>query len=192
MFIEEKMKKLFVSKFITRSELMGLTGLLAAAVSGKLRNNDGSIKYKKAIDSNELFVKQKTLHVYPLFNAHKIPFVDILKVLPEHVATEILARFVVGMVCCQMYRLQCWLECFLPTLAIRYGDFEYIKNSNDMLVEIEEVKSSVVEEMLDWDMITLFTIHVKALYPSVKFKFLKMALTKQLVVPIGIPTTLIY
>ena len=43
------MKKLFVSTFITRSELTGVIGLLAGGVTGKLRNNDGSTKYAKAI-----------------------------------------------------------------------------------------------------------------------------------------------
>ena len=100
-----------------------------------------------------------------------------IKVLPEHVATEIPARLVVGKACCQMFGIQCWLECFLTPLAIRYGNFEYIKNSNDMLVKIEEVKSTAVEEMWDWDMITLFTIDVKAFYPSVKFEFLEIVLT---------------
>ena len=177
-FIEEKMRKLFVSKFITSSELTGVTGLLAGGVCGKLRHDDGSIKYTKAIDSNELFARQKTPYVYPLFKAHKIAFEDLLKVLAEHVATEIPSRLVVGMACCQMFRIQCWLECFLTPLAILYGNFEYIKDSNDMLVEIENIKVIAVEEMWDWDKVTLFTIDVKALYPSVKYDFLKLALTK--------------
>ena len=47
LFVEEKMRKLFVSKFITGSELTGVTGLLAGGVAGTLKNRDGSIKYTK-------------------------------------------------------------------------------------------------------------------------------------------------
>ena len=172
------MRKLFVSKFITGSELTGVTGLLAGGVSGTLKNRDGSIKYTKAIDSNELFSKQKTPYVYPLFKAHKIALADFLKILPEHVATEIPSRLVVGMKCCQMFRIQYWLECFITPLAIRYGNFEFIKDSNDMLCEIEQIKTIATEELWDWDKKTLFTIVVKAFYPSVKYDLLESALRK--------------
>ena len=85
--------------------------------------------------------------MYPLFKAHKIALADLLKILPEHVATEIPSRLVVRMKCCQMFRIQCWLECFLTPLAIRYGNFEFIKDSNDMLCEIEQIKTTATEEL---------------------------------------------
>ena len=84
----------------------------------------------------------------------------------------------VGMGSCQMFRIQSWLECFLAPLCKVYGKFEYIKDSNDMLIAINEVKTVAVEENWDWNTVTLFTIGVKALYPSIKFEFLKVALMK--------------
>ena len=148
----------------------------AGGVSGKLKNDDGSIKYTKVLDSKELFSKQRSPYVYPLFKAHKITLEDLLKVSAENVATEIPSRLVVGMACCQMFRIQCWLEGFLTPLAIHYGSFEYIKDSSDMLYEIECIKTTAMEENWDWENMTLFTIDVKALYPSVKYDFLKTAL----------------
>ena len=79
---------------------------------------------------------------------------------------------------CQMFRIQSWLECFLTPLHKVYGKFEYIKDSNDMLIAINEVKTVAVEENWNWNIVTLFTIDVKALYPSIKFEFLKVALMK--------------
>ena len=43
-----------------------------------------------------------------------------------------------------------------------------------MLIAINEVKTVAVEE----NIVTLFTIDVKALYPSIKFEFLKVDLMK--------------
>ena len=103
------------------------------------------MKYTTAIDSNELFVKQRTPYVYPLVKMHKLPsFQDVLNVSPANVYNEIPSRLVVGMGSCQMFRIQSWLECFLTPLCKVYGKFEYIKGSNDMLIAINEVKTVAV------------------------------------------------
>jgi len=47
-----------------------------------------------------------------------------------------------------------------------------------MLNAIDNVKAVPVEENWDWDNNTLCTIDVKALYPSIKFEFIKVALMK--------------
>ena len=47
-----------------------------------------------------------------------------------------------------------------------------------MLVEIENIKGIAIDEIWDWDNVTLFTIDVKALYPSVKYDLLELSLKK--------------
>ena len=90
-----------------------------------------------------------------------------MTIASTNVANEIPSRLVVGMSSCQMVRIQSWLECFLTPLSKHYGKFEYIKDSNDMLAEIEDVKMIAEEENWDWNTVTLFPIDVKALYPSI-------------------------
>ena len=175
-FIEMKMKELFDLKMINKDELTAVTGLIAGGVSGKLRNEDGTIKYTRAINNNELFVKQSTAYVYPLFKCHKIPFKDLLTIEHNNVNNKIPSRLVVGMGSCQLSRIQSWLEHFLTPLSKYYGKFEIIKDSNEMLLEIENVKAIVEQNNLNWDELLLFTIDVKALYPSVKFEYLSLAL----------------
>ena len=53
----------------------------------------------------------------------------------------------------------------------------YIKDSSDYLVCLENVKSKAEIERWDWENTILFTIDVKALYPSVKFGHMRKALT---------------
>ena len=175
-FVESSMKSFFQTKFISKEELAAVTGLLAGGKCGKLKNKDGSIKFTRAIDSNELFSQQKTPYVYPLFKAHKLEFRNLLTIMPAEVATKIPSRLVVGMSSCQLSRIQAWLECFLTPLAKYYGTFEYIKDSTDMLIEIEKVKSVATEEEWNWDDFIIFTIDVKALYSSIKFEELKKSL----------------
>ena len=171
-FIESKLKELYNLTFISKNELTAITGLLPGGVSGKLRNVDGSIKFTRIKASNELFSKQTTPYVYPLFKLHKLHIDDILQLQPDHVAEKIPSRLVVGMSCCQMSRAQSWLEVFLTPIAKLYGSFEYIKDSTDMLKYIEIAKNELNEESVNWDEIILYTIDVKALYPSVKFNYL--------------------
>ena len=52
------------------------------------------------------------------------------------------------------------------------GVFEYIKDSTDMLRHLEEKKRELSSEETIWNDIILYTIDVKALYPSVKFPYL--------------------
>ena len=169
LFVESKLKELFKFKFISSEELTSVTGLLAGGRFGKLKNANGSLKFTRAIDHNELFAKQKTPYVYPLFKLHKLSIETILQIKPEEVAEKIPSRLVVGMSCCQLSRVQSWLESFLTPIAKMYGSFEYIKDSTDMLRNIEAIKN---EQNLDWNDTVLYTIDVKSLYPSIKFTHL--------------------
>ena len=102
-----------------------------------------------------------------------MPIERVLQLRPDEVANSIPSRLVVGMSNCQLSRVQCWLETFLTPLAKLYGDFEYIKDSTDMLQHIETTKKNLQEAGdNDWDDKILFTIDVRALYPSVKFPYL--------------------
>ena len=96
---------------------------------------------------------------------------------------------------CQLSRAQVWLESFLSPLARQYGSFEYLKDSNDFLICIDDTKTVAKAQHWAWDNHVLFTIDVKALYPSVKFVHLQKALmhafTKCTVWPNEIKDTLI-
>ena len=77
---------------------------------------------------------------------------------------------------CQLTRIQIWLEHLLPPLAIFYGNFEFIKDSNDFQLRLERVKNIAVEENWVLGCNILFSVDVKAIYPSVKFGKLIIAL----------------
>jgi len=175
-FVETIMKELYSKKFISKSELTAVTGLLAGGKDGSYRNDDGSIKYTRVISNSELFCRQRTPYVYPLFKVHKMSLAELLQISPSNIATEIESRLVVGMSSCQLTRIQIWLEHLLTPLAKFYGDFEFIKDSNDFLLKLEDVKKIALEEVWEWNNYTLFTVDVKALYPSVKFDNLIIAL----------------
>ena len=116
-----------------------------------------------------MFAKQPIPYVYPLFKLHKVPVLQILHLQPDEIAETIPSRLVVGMSNCQLTKVQCWLETFLTPLAISYGSFEYIKDSTDMLRHIESIND---RPDTNWNEVILFTIDVKALYPSIKFVYL--------------------
>ena len=176
LFVECKMKELFLEEFISSDELTAVTGLLAGGKSGKLRNIDGSIKYTHVIEHKELFAKQVTPYVYPLFKAHKLPLADVLNIKPTDIATSLPSRLVVSMKSCQLSRIQIWLEHWLTPLSMFFGKFEYTKDSYHYLCELENLKNVALNEKWDYSKIILFTVDVKALYPSVMFKHLKEAL----------------
>ena len=176
-FIDNKMKQLFELKFITRKELCAVTGQLAGGSNGNLRRKDHRLKYTRATDMNELFTKQKTPYIYPLLKAHKLSMAEIVKIKPDEVCDKIPARLVVGMSSCQMSRVQKWLETFLSPLCKCYGSFEYVKDTNDILLEIENVNELSRVEDWNWEDVLLFTVDVKALYPSINIELLKTALT---------------
>ena len=175
-FSEKIMKGLWRSKFINGNELTAVTGLFPGGRNGKLKNKDGSIKFTRVINNSELFTEQNTPYVYPLFKVHKLTIEELVGIAANEVSTRIPSRLVVGMGACQLSRVQIWLEHFLSPLAISYGKFEYIKDTNDFLMEIEKVKIDAVVENWDWDEFTLFSIDVKSLYPSVKLEYLATAL----------------
>ena len=177
-FVENEMKKLYHMKFISRDELAAVTGLLAGGANGTLKTASGGMKFTHATDSNELFAEQKTPYVYPLLKAHKIPLEQLKEVKPGEVHKKIPARLVVGMGQCQLSRLQSWLEHFLTPFSKSYGIFEYTKDTSTILQCIEDTNKKIEEEQ--WNLIkaTLFSIDVKALYPSVKLTHLKKALTE--------------
>ena len=176
-YIDHQMTKLYDDKFIERNELISVTGILPGGVSGKLF--DSKTKERKdtrTTDSNEYFTIQSTPYVYPLLKAHKLDINDLNQVSPSEVSQKIPARLVVGMSNCQMSRVQAWLEAFLTPLSKFYGRFEYTKDSTDILIEFDKLNQ--VAQTNEWDFkdIILFGIDVEALYPSVKFHFLKKAL----------------
>ena len=175
-YSENTMKLLFRENFIDKSELTAITGLLAGGVNGKLKNEDGSLKFTRIISNAELFTKQSTPYIYPSFKVHKLSIQQLKEISANEVAEKIPSRLVVGMGNCQLTRVQIWLEHFLTPLSKKFGHFEYIKDSNDFLLELENVKSLASSENWNWDHYTLFTVDVKALYPSVKFEHLKTAL----------------
>ena len=65
---------------------------------------------------------------------------------------------------------------FLTPLSKIYGDFEYTKDTNDLLIDFSKLNDTAERELWNFDDIMLFGIDVQALYPSVKFKYLKLAL----------------
>ena len=69
-FVENYFKQLFEAMFIDRKEIISVTGLLPGGVTWDLKNNDGTIKYTRTIDTNECFTKQRTPYIYPLLKAH--------------------------------------------------------------------------------------------------------------------------
>ena len=170
LFVENCMKKLYRETFISRDELAAVTGLLAGGSNGKLKNKDGSIKFSHILSQKELFAQQRTPYVYPLFKAHKLPLKDLLQSKPEEVHKVVPSRLVVGMANCQMSRVQRFLETILSPISKLYGSFEYIKDSTDFLIKLETMKS------WDWKKIILFTVDVKALYPSVRINDVEKSL----------------
>ena len=175
-FTQGKMKQLYHDKFVSKNELASVTGLLAGGAKGNLKNTDGSMKFTNIISQKECFAKQTTPYVYPLFKAHKLSKEELVNIKPDEVHNKLPSRLVVGMGYCQFSRVQAWLEHFLTPLSIMYGNFEYIKDSSSFLYKLENIKSIAREENWDLDKMTIFTVDVKSLYPSVKFEFLKEAL----------------
>ena len=114
--------------------------------------------------------------MYPLFKVRKMSIGEFMKIHPNNVASKIESRLVVGMSSCQLTRIQIWFEHLLTSLAIFYGNFEFIKDSNDFLLRLERVKNIAVEENWVLSCNILFSVYVKALYPSVKFDKLVIAL----------------
>ena len=144
--------------------------MLAGGRNGKLKNKDGSVKFTRVINNSEVFTKQST--PYPLFKVHKLSIEELNTISANEVWSVIPSRLVVGMGSCQLGRVQVWLEHFLSSLAISYGKFEYTKDTNNFLMEVERVKMDAAAENWNWDYFILFSIDVKALYPQVKFEHL--------------------
>lgn len=108
--------------------------------------------------------------------AHKLTIQELLQVRPDEVCEKIPSRLVAGMGNCQMTRIQAWLENFLSPLSQEFGSFEYTKDSSTVLREISNLNRKIDSEHYDINKMLLFTIDVKALYPSVKFSHLHLAL----------------
>ena len=157
--------------------MIAVTGLLPGGANGQLKTKTGGVKFTHATDSNELFAQQRTPYVYPLLKAHKIPLADLRKIKPNEVHAKIPARLVVGMGSCQLSRIQSWIEHLLTPFSKEYGVFEYTKDSNCVLEEIESLNEKITNEHWDLNKATLFAVDVKALYPSVNLQFLRTALT---------------
>ena len=83
------MKVLFEKGFILKQELTAVTGILAGGAKGNCKNHDGTLKFTRAINSNELFSKECTPYVYPLLKAHKLSLEQLLSVKPNEVVEKI-------------------------------------------------------------------------------------------------------
>ena len=75
-----------------------------------------------------------------------------------------------------MSRVQSWLESFLTPLSKLYGSFEYTKDSTDVLIDFEKANEKAQNESWDFDDLLMFGIDVQALYPSIQFEYLQLAL----------------
>ena len=75
-----------------------------------------------------------------------------------------------------MSRVQAWLESFLTPLSKIYGEFEYTKDSTDILIDFEKKNDIAQRENWNFDDILLFGIDVQALYPSILFLYLQKSL----------------
>ena len=117
-------------KMINNDELTADTGVIAGGVSGKQKNDDGTMKFTRAINNNELFVKPRSVYVYPLCTCNKIPFKDLLTIATNEVSDKMPSRLVIGIGFVQLSRIQARLEHFLMPSS-RYYD------STDMLIKIE-------------------------------------------------------
>ena len=175
-FSDKIMKGLWNSKFINDCELTAVTGLLTGGRNGKLKNKDGSVKFTCVINNNELFTKQSTRYVYPLFKVHKLSIEELNTIAANEVWSYTPSQLAVGMGACQLGRVQVWLEHLLSPLAKAYGKFKYTKDTNNVLTEVERVNMDAAADNWNWDEFVLFSIDAKALYPSVKFEQLTSAL----------------
>ena len=101
---------------------------------------------------------------------------EIINIRPNEVHEKIPSRVVVGMSSCQLTLVQSWLEHFLTPLAKQFGLFEYTKDTSSILNNIDKLNQTIDKKHWDLSSMTLFSIDVKALYPSVKFNHLKKAL----------------
>ena len=139
---------------------------------GSCAKKNGNLKWTTVKDTTELFCEQPIPYVYPLFKAHKMPLDDLRSITSSEVHSKLPSRLVVGMGNCQMSRVQCWLEHLLTPLSVRYGAFEYLKDSSMLLECLESVKN----RHRSFDDFVLFSVDVKALYPSVRLDLLREAL----------------
>lgn len=65
---------------------------------------------------------------------------ELIQISANEVAMKIQKRLVVGMGNCQLTRVQIWFEKFLAPLSMKFGNFEYIKDSNDFLIDLDKLK----------------------------------------------------
>ena len=170
-YSDDKLVSLYCTGFVSKAELTALTGLIPGGTTGNKKNKrTGTPKLTQVISQKELFAEQETPYVYPLFKAHKLSKSTLLSVKPEEVHEKIPSRLVVGMQNCQLSRVQKWLEHLLTPISKIYGKFEHIKDSSDFLVQLETVKATASSEHWEWEKLIVFTVDVKALYPSVQIK----------------------
>ena len=105
-FSDKLMKGLWKSKVVSDRELTAVTGLLAGGRNGKLKNKDGSVKFSRVINNSELFPKQSTPYVYPLFKVHTLPIEELNTIANNEVWSDIPSRSVVGTGDCRLGRVQ--------------------------------------------------------------------------------------
>ena len=98
-------------------------------------------------------------YAYPLFKVHKLSKEDLNnKKIPPN-------RLVHASKFGPLYRMEKWVSPYLTTISREYCKNEFLLDTGDLLSQLEEVNES---KTLTNENINIFTLDVKALYPSIK------------------------
>lgn len=113
--------------------------------------------------------------MYPLFKIHKLSKEQIQeKQIPP-------GRFVYNTKFGPLYRTEKWMSPHLTTISKEYCKDEYLRDTDDFLGQIEDwnnITNSIPKK--ERQKIHLFTLDVKALYPSIRPDIAKFALADAL------------
>lgn len=152
--VREKVKNLEERDLITAKDRESITGL----------NNNMHMKHNP-----EYRPEDPTM--YPLFKVHKLSLDQIKeKKLPP-------ARFVNNTKFGPLYRVEKWMSMHLSTISQEYCKDEYLKDTDHFLDKLR-AKNEILESLPKKHRPTynLFTLDVKALYPSIRPDLAKDAL----------------
>ena len=113
--------------------------------------------------------------MYPLFKVHKLNEQQIAdKMVPP-------ARFVNNTKFGPLYRIEKWMSPYLSTVSQSYCADEYIRDTDDFISQIEEWNmTTLATPRRDREKFHLFTLDVKALYPSIRPDLAQLALADAL------------
>ena len=141
-----------VKKIVLQLEEKGLIKEEDKTMITGLNKNDN-------MKRNAAYRAQPT-YCYPLFKLHKLNEDEIqAKTIPPH-------RLVHAMKYGPLYRLEKWVSPYLTDISTTYCGEEFILDDNDLLGQISTINESGTLNMYNSN-IHLFTIDVKALYPSI-------------------------